>query len=105
MLQLNLNNPIEIQAVGMNALKEALGPIGAVRFMQLYNPGYGDYTKERQKEPDMDPEEVFSMLKEFKNNKGIIMNSQKGTLTKFVRVFFSFNISLTRIGKLLNNPV
>lgn len=69
MLNLNLNNPIEIQTVGMNALKDALGPVGAVRFMQLYNPGYGDYTKERQEEPDISPDEAIAMIKEFKAKK------------------------------------
>ncbi|MCD8370420.1 MAG: hypothetical protein LUC94_08905 [Clostridiales bacterium] len=69
MLQVNLNNPMEVQARGMNALKEALGPIGAVRFIQMYSPGHGDYTKEHQEQPDVDPDEVFARIREFKEMK------------------------------------
>ncbi|MCD7732921.1 MAG: hypothetical protein LUH56_05720 [Oscillospiraceae bacterium] len=69
MLQVNLNNPMEIQIVGMNALKEALGPVGAVRFIRQYNPGYGDYTSERQAEPDVDPDETIAKIHEFKQKK------------------------------------
>ncbi|MCD7784211.1 MAG: hypothetical protein LUH18_01295 [Oscillospiraceae bacterium] len=69
MLQVNLNNPMEIQIIGMNALKEALGPIGTVRFLRQYNPGYGDYTSERQAMPDIDPDETIASIREFKQKK------------------------------------
>lgn len=48
---------------GIQALKEALGPVGMARFMQQYDPGYGDYTKERQIEPDIDIDELDTLLK------------------------------------------
>jgi hypothetical protein len=32
---------------GWKALTERLGPAGAMRFMMQYDPGYGDYSKER----------------------------------------------------------
>jgi len=32
---------------GWKALTERLGPAGAMRFMMQYDPGHGDYTKER----------------------------------------------------------
>lgn len=38
----------EIRMEGWKALTERLGPAGAMRFMMQYDPGYGDYTKERQ---------------------------------------------------------
>lgn len=63
MTSVNLNNPLEIRMVGMRALKDALGPVGMVRFMQQYDLGYGDYTKERQSEPDIDINEVDALLK------------------------------------------
>ena len=47
MLNVNLSNPIEIRNVGIKALQEALGPVGMVKFMQQYDMGYGDYTKEK----------------------------------------------------------
>jgi hypothetical protein len=38
----------QIRMEGWKALTERLGPGGAMRFMMQYDPGYGDYTKERQ---------------------------------------------------------
>ncbi len=63
MLDINLNNPIEIRTAGMKALKDALGPVGMVKFIQQYDLGYGDYTKEKQDEPDMDLAEIDALLK------------------------------------------
>ena len=36
-----------IRKLGISALTEKLGPIGMVEFMRQFDPGYGDYTKER----------------------------------------------------------
>lgn len=63
MLNVNFNNPMEIRSIGMQALKDALGPIGMVRFIQQYDLGYGDYTKERQEEPDIGLDEIDHLLK------------------------------------------
>lgn len=38
----------QIRMEGWKALTERLGPAGAMRFMMQYDPGYGDYTKERR---------------------------------------------------------
>lgn len=62
MLNVNLDNPIEIRTVGIQALKDALGPVGMVRFIQQYDLGYGDYTKEKQSAPDVDPDEIDALL-------------------------------------------
>ena len=43
--------------------QEALGPVGMVKFMQQYDMGYGDYTKEKQEQPDMSLEEIDLLLK------------------------------------------
>ncbi|MBQ7166744.1 MAG: hypothetical protein IJR93_07375 [Treponema sp.] len=43
----SINNLIQIRTAGLEALKNALGVVGAVRFMQQYDTGYGDYTKEK----------------------------------------------------------
>ncbi|MCL2812076.1 MAG: hypothetical protein FWD25_09350 [Clostridia bacterium] len=40
-------NQIEIQREGLDALVQRLGRAGAIRFLQLFNKGSGDYTKER----------------------------------------------------------
>ena len=63
MLNVNLSNPIEIRNEGIKALQEALGPVGMVKFMQQYDMGYGDYTKEKQKQPDISLDEIDMLLK------------------------------------------
>lgn len=62
MLNVNLNNPMEIRTAGLNALRKALGPVGMVRFIQQYDLGHGDYTKERQEEPDISLDEIDDLL-------------------------------------------
>jgi hypothetical protein len=37
----------EIRKLGIEALAEALGPVDAVRFLQSFDLGRGDYIKER----------------------------------------------------------
>jgi hypothetical protein len=60
---LNVNNLMEIRKTGLQALQEALGPVGMVRFIQQYENGYGDYTKEKYQQPDMTVAEIDIMLK------------------------------------------
>jgi hypothetical protein len=42
--------------------KDALGPVGMVKFIQQYENGYGDYTKEKYEQPDLAIEEIDSLL-------------------------------------------
>ena len=37
----------EIQQTGLAALSRELGPVGMIRFLQMFETGYGDYTQER----------------------------------------------------------
>ena len=37
----------EIQQTGLAALSRELGPVGMTRFLQMFETGYGDYSKER----------------------------------------------------------
>lgn len=64
MLNVDLNNLMEVRAIGIKALNEALGPVGVVRFIQQYDLGYGDYTKEKQDMPDISLDEIDALLKE-----------------------------------------
>lgn len=64
MSDVNINNPMEIRMVGMKVLKDALGNVGVVRFLQQYDLGYGDYTKEKQNEPDLSLDEIDAMLRQ-----------------------------------------
>jgi hypothetical protein len=38
----------EIRKLGIEALAKVLGPVGMVRFLQQYEGGMGDYTRERK---------------------------------------------------------
>lgn len=40
-------HPGTLRKLGLEALVKALGPIGMVRFLQQFEMGVGDYTKER----------------------------------------------------------
>jgi hypothetical protein len=60
---INVNNLIEIRKIGLQALREALGPVGMVRFIQQYENGYGDYTKEKYQQPNPTVEEIDTILK------------------------------------------
>ncbi len=39
----------EIRTIGFEALLRELGPAGAIRFIQQYETGSGDYTRDRRK--------------------------------------------------------
>ena len=40
--------PEQIRTKGLEALVRELGTVGMIRFIQLFEPGSGDYTKERK---------------------------------------------------------
>jgi hypothetical protein len=53
----------EIRRLGIEALTKALGPAGMARFMQQYEMGSGDYTRDRDEilgNPTVD--EIFSRI-------------------------------------------
>ncbi len=56
----------EIRKEGIDALAKALGPIGMVRFLQSFDTGSGDYTKERREWLD---ESVEDIVREIKKNR------------------------------------
>ena len=60
---LNINNHMEVRKMGLYALKEALGPVGMVRFIQQYENGYGNYTAEKYQKQDLSIEEVDKILR------------------------------------------
>lgn len=62
---ININNLVQIRTFGLDALKNALCVVGATRFLQQYDTGYGDYTKEKYNMPEEEPEIVFEQLKSY----------------------------------------
>jgi predicted transcriptional regulator len=56
--------PNEIREKGFEALLKALGPIGMLRFLEQFDTGKGDYTKERSQWLDqMSIEDIVEDLK------------------------------------------
>ena len=60
-------NPSAIRKLGLEVLAKALGPIGMVRFLQQYEGGMGNYTKERQEW--LKDFTVKGVVKEIKNRR------------------------------------
>lgn len=57
-------SPSSIRKLGLKALAESLGPVGMARFIQQYETGSGDYTKERVKWlKDMDVKTIVEEIK------------------------------------------
>lgn len=54
----------EIRRDGLEVLAKNLGPIGMVRFVQSFDLGRGDYTKERSKWLPESLDEIFKEIKE-----------------------------------------
>lgn len=57
-------NPITIRKRGLQALAKALGPVGMVRFLQQFEGGTGDYTRERS--AWLEDRDIKAVIKEIK---------------------------------------
>jgi hypothetical protein len=65
MINVQTMSSIEIWQSGLEALSRDLGPVGMVRFLQMFEVGKGDYTKDRAKWlPDVDVDELIHMMRE-----------------------------------------
>ena len=63
-MKVNIENPAEVRIAGMLALKKALGPVGTVRFLQQFNQGSGDYTKEKYETPEPSMDDIIEKLRQ-----------------------------------------
>lgn len=52
----------EIHKQGIDALVTVLGPVDAVRFLQIYDQGSGDYTRERKQWLEKDPDKYLAAV-------------------------------------------
>ncbi|GHU62626.1 hypothetical protein AGMMS49983_04400 [Clostridia bacterium] len=59
---LTTDDRLEKACVGLAALSEALGPAGAIIFMQQFESGSGDYTKEKYNTPDISLDEIAAQI-------------------------------------------
>jgi len=63
--RLNVNNSVEIQKNGLEALRQALGITGTIKFLEQFdNGGSGDYTRAKyeNEEPEPTDEEIRRMF-------------------------------------------
>ena len=65
MLNVDLNNPADVRNAGMKVLREALGPVGMVKFIKQFDLGYGDYTEEKYERPDISLDDIDAILKRY----------------------------------------
>ena len=76
-MSLQTLNPNTIRKLGLEALSKALGPIGMVRFLQQFDTGVGDYTKERALWlKDLELKTVMEEIKE--RQKAMLNNDEQG---------------------------
>jgi len=52
----------QIQQEGLDVLVEKLGPDDAIRFLQIYETGRGDWTKDRKKILENDPDKIIKSI-------------------------------------------
>lgn len=60
----DLRTPNEVREVGIHVLMKAMGPVNTIRFLQQFEPGYGDYTAERHK--FIDNSTIAELIREIK---------------------------------------
>ena len=54
----------QVQQEGLDVLVEKLGPDDAIRFLQIYETGNGDWTKDRKKILEKDPDKIIKSIME-----------------------------------------
>lgn len=60
-------SPASLRRVGLEALARALGPVGMARFLQQFEIGEGDYTRDRDQW--LGGMDVKGIIKEIKNRR------------------------------------
>lgn len=54
----------QLRIKGLEALIKSLGPVGMVRFLQQFDTGKGDYTKERANLKRMSLEQIITAIEQ-----------------------------------------
>ena len=52
----------QVQQEGLDVLVEKLGPDDAIRFPRIYETGSGDWTKDRKKILEKDPDKILKSI-------------------------------------------
>lgn len=68
-MQMNDLTPLQLRQKGLAALVQALGAVGMVRFMQQFEAGSGDYTRDRtQLLANVTLEDAIAQIKQIRTN-------------------------------------
>ncbi len=59
----------EIHDEGINALLKTLGPVDMIRFIQMFDHGKGDYTKERKQWLSNDLDEICNEIQQMQQKR------------------------------------
>ena len=62
-MDINVNSPSDLRTAGIAVLAEKLGPVGVTRFLQQFENGWGDYTREKQDRSAMSFDELDRMFR------------------------------------------
>ncbi|MBD2328965.1 hypothetical protein [Alkalinema sp. FACHB-956] len=64
-------SPAQLRQIGIEALVQALGAVGMARFLQQFDQGSGDYTRDRDSLLDgITLEDAIAQIKQFRQGKG-----------------------------------
>ena len=64
-------SPAQLRQLGIEALVQALGAVGMVRFLQQFDRGSGDYTRDRDTVlADVTLDEAIAKIKQAREEKG-----------------------------------
>jgi hypothetical protein len=70
-MQIHELNPAQLRQRGIEVLVQALGAVGMVRFLQQFDPGSGDYTRDRDALlADITLEEAIAQMKQTREGRG-----------------------------------
>ncbi len=61
----------QIQQEGLEVLVDKLGPADAIRFLQIYDAGSGDWTRDRKKILEKDPDKIIKNIMERRKKKPV----------------------------------
>ena len=67
MMIADVTNLYQIRQAGLEVLNRELGPVSMIRFLQQYEKGYGDYSKERHEW--LDKISVEDIVKKIRNKR------------------------------------
>ena len=71
MMTIDAANLYQVRHTGIHILNRELGPAAMIRFMQQYESGYGDYSKERHERNDkVSVADIAAQIKERKERRG-----------------------------------